>query len=237
MILRATPARLVALLVAVALATVACTAIKSDSSEQDARPTTIPVFPRTKAGIVDSLTYFLSTQSSSLNEWSAPKDQSRCAAEKIVDKVGVDRLLGVGYEPERGRLSLTFTPDESTAVINILVGCIDFKAGLLSLMSSYQKLSLDASACVADGIDRQGLIRPFAASLVTGRQPDPFADDGLLGAGLGRLLAACLVDTDLQPLAPTKPFPQDADTTTTSTPPSTTIGLGGSSRVTTTTAG
>ena len=75
------------------LATVACTAIKSDSSEQDAGPTTIPVFPRTKAGIVDSLTYFLSTQSSSLNEWSAPKDQSRCAAEKIVDKVGEDHFL------------------------------------------------------------------------------------------------------------------------------------------------
>ena len=235
MIPRSLVARLAALALAMIALSAACTATKSDSSEQDARPTTIPTFPRTRAGMVDSITYVLSRRSSSLNEWAPPSEQARCAAEKIAAKVGPDRLLDLGYDPRKGRLDLPYTPDEATAVTNILVGCIDFKAGLLSLMAAYGKLSLDSSACMADGIDRRGLVRPFAESLVTGKQPDPFAEGSQLGPGLSRLLVSCLSDEDLLPVAPTKPFPQDVDTTTTSIPPTTTIGLGG--RSTTTTSG
>jgi hypothetical protein len=169
-----------------------------------------------ESGVVASLTDHLSHVGTNLNEWAPPRDDAACAARKIVHQLGADRLLDLGYDPQDGKLALQFTDEERIAVSNILDGCIDIAAGLESLFAAYDKLSATASQCLADGIERKGLARDFAKGILTGTSADPFAEDNSLGTAMSRLMLECLTpETDLMPLQPLSPFPQDLDATTT----------------------
>ena len=204
-------------LVPVALAA-ACTTSEWDTRPFDHPTTTVPkVYTEDEAGLVESLTDHLSKTSPNLNEWAPPRDEAECAARKVVKQLGVDRLLDLGYDPQRGRLALQWSDDEKVKVTNILAGCIDVAAGLLSLFSAYGKLDVPAAACLTRGIDRRGLDRDFISGLLDGTSPDPFARDNQLGIGISRLMIECFdPGKDLLPIAPLSPFPQDVGTTTTS---------------------
>jgi hypothetical protein len=208
--------RLGPIVLAVLLA-VSCTTSTWDTSAADhPTATTQKSYSSDEAGLVASLTDHLSHVGANLNEWAAPRDEAACAARKIVHQLGVDRLLDLGFDPQDGKLALQFTDEERVAVSNILDGCIDIAAGLESLFAAYDKLSVTASACLADGIERKGLARDFAKGLLSGSSADPFADDDSLGTAMSRLMLECLdPDTDLMPLAPASPFPEGADATTT----------------------
>jgi hypothetical protein len=214
----------VALLVVV---TAACTTSSWDTSGIDDPPsTTEKVYATDRAGLIESLTDHLSRSSDDLNQWAAPRDEAGCAARKIVDKLGVDRLLDLGYDPQGGRLALQYTDEERIAVGNMLDSCIDVAAGLNSMFSSYDKLSAKASTCLTEGIERKGLARDFISGILTGTSPDPFAEDNELGTGLSRLMLECFKPLeDLTPVAPVSPFPQDIDATTSTEPsPNATVG-------------
>jgi len=207
-----------------------CSTTEQDFSDVDnPPPTTIKVYARTTDGVIESITDRFSTTGSNLNEWAAPIEQARCAAEKIVGMLGVDRLLALGFEPEVGQLDLPYTPEEEASALNVLVGCIDFTTGLIDLVSSYGKLSVPSTACLLRAIDRQGLTRDFAAGLLRGVEPDALAGEGRLGIGVTRGMIECLGDEDLLPVIPQDPFPQDkraadeAATSTTSSNPTTTL--------------
>lgn len=195
------------------------------TSEWDTRPfddpttTTQKVYPEDEAGLVASLTDHLSDVGPNLNEWAPPRDEAECAARKIVSQLGVDRLLDLGYDPQKGRLVLQWSDDERVKVTNILSGCVDVAEGLLSLFAAYDKLDVAAAACLTRGIDRRGLDRDFIAGILDGTSPDPFAKDNQLGIGISRLMIECFdAGKDLLPVAPVGPFPQDVGrTTTTST--------------------
>jgi hypothetical protein len=123
--------------------------------------------------------------------------------------------LDLGFQPQTGGLALPYTADERTSLTGILVGCINFAQGVLSLISSYGKLAVEPAECLTDGIDRQGLTQEFAAGFLAGDQPDPFAHNNQLGQGLGALLAQCLTAaSDLVPGSPKIRFPYGASTTT-----------------------
>ncbi|HKY15816.1 MAG TPA: hypothetical protein VJM33_12905 [Microthrixaceae bacterium] len=216
----------------------ACSASQWDTSEIDTpAPSTIKEYTRDEVGVRESLVDHLSTVGTNLNEWAAPRPQAECAATKVVDRFGVDRLLELGYEPQDGDLGLSYGDDERTAMMNILAGCIDFQAGLLEMFSAYQKLDFESAACVARGIDRRGLTREFAAGLLIGAEPDPFSNDNALAFGTTAILAECLDDQDLIPVIPQDPFPQDVGETTTTTakPAEPAEGDGEGSETTTTT--
>jgi len=202
-----------------------CTTSDEDFSDVDnPTPTTIKIYTRDAAGVIESITDRFATVGSNLNEWAAPRDQARCAGEKIVERLGVDRLLALGFDPQVGKLALTYSPDEQAAVLNILVGCIDFQEGLLELLSAYQKLDVKVSACVASSIERLGLTRELVSGLLTGAEVDPFANDNRVGTGITRSMIECLGDADLVPVIPQDPFPEDkraADEGTTTTAPPT----------------
>lgn len=212
-------ARRLAAALVVVVAT-ACTSSSWDTSAIDDPPsTTEKVYPTDRAGLVDSLTDHLSTDVTNLNEWTPPRDEAACAAKKIVGKLGVDRLLDLGYDPQRGRLALQYTDEERIALGNMLYSCIDVASGLNSMFAGYGKLSIEASTCLTDGIERKGLAREFINGILTASSPDPFVDDNELGTGLSRLMLECLDPTvDLTPVLPVSPFPQDIDSTTTTTP-------------------
>ena len=195
----------------------------------DIPPTTAAkVYPRTEAGSIESITDHLSRVGPNLNEWAAPADQARCAAEKIVAKLGVARLFQIGFDPQVGSLALAYSPDEQTAVLNLMTGCIDFAQGFLELWTSYGKLDITRTRCLTRTLDDDGLTRDLASGLLTGTEADPLTNDGRLGAGMARAMSECLDDTkDLVPVPAEDPFPQDKealDTPTTVPAPSTTVG-------------
>lgn len=208
-------------LAAVALVS-ACTSTNWDTSDIDRVQTTdAPRFSRDEAGLVASLTYHLSNVGDDLNEWAPPVDQAECAATRIVRRLTTDRLLGLGYDPDQGNLSQAYTADERTALTNILTNCIDFEEGLLSVISSYDKLSINATACFSRGMKRLGLIRDLAGGLLDGKTPDPFEGSGNLSKGMGQLMSECFKAEDLPTLQGVDPFPQDqreALESTTTTP-------------------
>ena len=203
----------VGIAIAVSVALVAgCTTSSWDTSEINrVQNTDPPKFSRDEAGLVASLTYHLSNVGDDLNEWSPPKDEAECAATRIVRRLTVERLLGLGYDPDQGNLSQAYTTDERTALTNILTNCIDFEQGLLSVISSYDKLTINATACFARGMRRLGLVRDLAGGLLDGRTPDPFDGAGNLSKGMGQLMAQCFQAEDLPTLQAVDPFPQDRD--------------------------
>jgi hypothetical protein len=208
-------------LIGVAVVTMAliagCTTSTWDTSAADHPTTTVPKhYPNTTAGLEASITDHLSAVGPDLNQWAPPRDQAHCAAVKIVTRLGLNRLLDLGYQSQVGGLALPYSDDERTSLTGILVGCINFQDGLLSLISSYGKLAVEPAECVTDGIGRQGLTQAFAAGFLAGDQPDPFARNNQLAAGMGTLLAQCLTPaTDLVPGSPVARFPSELNPTTT----------------------
>lgn len=158
-------------------------------------------------GVTASLAALLGAEEVTLNEWSPTKKEAGCAAERIVRRVGVERLNALGYAPNDASLKLEFTSAERIAVANILTNCIDFSKGFIGLISSYRKLGLTQSACITDGLRRAGLFSVFATSLLDEAQPDLFAADSNLARGMGEAVAVCLTIDDLPPNAPLPRMP------------------------------
>jgi hypothetical protein len=209
---------LVGVLVLVAIAAVACTTTQWDTSSIDhPTPTAPKEYVRDTDGVRQSLIDHLSTVDTNLNDWAAPRDQATCVANRVIQRIGVDRLLQLGYDPNAGKLGLPYAPDEETAMLNIISTCIDFKEGLLEMLSAYQKISFKSATCVADGLDRLGLTRLYAASLLIGEQPDPFDTSNNLAKGTTDVMGQCIQPDELSPETPDSIFPQDYDSTTTTT--------------------
>lgn len=199
---------------------VACTSSDWDTSAIN-RPTTTAPFGRDEAGVRESLGAYLTSVGRDLGEWVPTDDEAECTVDRVVRRLGVDRLLEVGYDPQEPSLALAYTPEEHTAVVNILSGCIDFSEAMVSMLSSYEKLGMPQAACISEGFERLGLTRDLAGSLVDGKEPDPFAESDRFASGLASLAAECLEEEDLQPAAPLPrlPAPENPSTTTSTTTP------------------
>lgn len=209
----------IAMVVALSTGGLACTSSRWDTSEvDDTTPTTAKQYSRDEAGLIASLTDHLSAVGDDLNEWSPPEDEARCAATRLVRRLTVDHLLELGFDPQEPTLALAYPPEERTAVVNILAGCVDFSAGILETYSSYLKLPLAQSNCMAKGFERLGLTRDLIGAVVDGKEPDPFANSDRYAAGVSSLAVECLGEEDLLPNAPLPPLPEpDGASTTTST--------------------
>ncbi len=196
---------------AVVLLVGGCSSREIDYSEMDSNTTTsAKTYGRDADGLVESIADHFSAVGTNLNLWAPPRSQAKCAAEKMVATLGVDRLLELGFDPQKGRIALPFSDAEQTSVLNILVGCVDFKQGLLELISAYQKLDVTRTACVTASIDRQGLTRDLVASLLTAKESDPLAASNRVGVGVTLAMGDCLDNKlDLLPVPAEDPFPQD----------------------------
>lgn len=206
----ARPRALAALLVtiAVAVAAAACTSRTWDTSEiNDTTPTTVRTFPRTAEGVRASLVAYMSQRRDDLDQWAANTEEAECAAERLVERFGVERLLEVGFDPNEPTLALTLPAEERTAAVNVLVGCIDFSRGMLEMLSSYMKLPIAESDCMAKGFERLGLDRDLAGALVDGTEPDPFANSNRFGVGVSSLAVECMEELSLHPDAPLSRLP------------------------------
>jgi hypothetical protein len=205
------------------LALSGCTSSTWDTSQIDnTTPTTVKKYAKTTAGLTESLTDYLAKVGTDLDDWAPPKDQAKCAAQRLVRRLTVDHLLDLGYDPQKPTLALAYPADERTSVVNILAGCIDVSQGVLEMYSSYQKLPLAQSNCMSKGFARLGLDRDLIGSMVDGKEPDPFANSDHYASGLSALAIECMQEDDLLPNAPMPGLPTssvpDTSTTTTTLP-------------------
>jgi hypothetical protein len=216
--LRPSRRALIVVVTLVAILAAACSTSVWDTSDIDHPTPTAPKdYTRDTEGVRQSLIDHLSTVSTNLNEWAPPRDQATCAADHIIQRLGADRLLALGYDPNDGKLGLPYTPEEQTAMLNIIAGCIDFKEGIVELLSAYQKVSFNTATCMADGLDRLGLVRVYASTLLMGIQPDPLDPTNNLAKGTTDVMAQCVRSDELTPATPDLLFPQNYDATTTTT--------------------
>lgn len=209
----ARPRALRAVRAAIAVATAAavaagCTSRTWDTSEiDDTTPTTVRTYPATAEGIRASLVAYMSQRIDDLDQWTANREEAACAAERLLDRFGAERLLEVGYDPNAPTLALTLPVEERTAAVNVLVGCVDFSRGMLEMLSSYLKLPIAEADCMAKGFERLGLDRDLAGSLVDGVETDPFANSNRFGVGVSSLVVECMGEESLHPDAPLSRLP------------------------------
>ncbi|MFZ4517667.1 MAG: hypothetical protein ACOYOP_04740 [Microthrixaceae bacterium] len=192
---------------------------------RSAAPSAPPVFPESGPVppelLVEGLAYDLGASPDGLQYWSPSPDQARCAATAIVDKVGATRLAELGYRPATTGASLNdidLTPAERNLVTDAVAGCVDQTDMVASLLAGPGNLTGKQAGCLAEGLVRQGLTRPFLESWAFGRPLNPFDGTGALGAALLSQSAVCLppeafswydVDRSGDPLPP-----RDAASTT-----------------------
>ena len=172
-------------------------------------------YDRSAEGLVASITDHLAVERPDLNSWAPPEDQAACAAERIVDGLGVDRLLSIGFDPEQGDLTLPYEPAEQALVVGALDDCIDFERALVELIGANGKVSATTAGCIAARSRADGITADVARAFVTGGQLDVTADDNRVGESLVRSMTACVDPTkELVPIVPVDPLPTSPTTST-----------------------
>lgn len=206
------PLFVVALLVAGSL--VGCSS--SDLISASGPSTTAPrVYERTAEGLVASITDHLAVPRPDLNSWAPPHGEAECAADRIVSDIGVDRLLGIGFDPDRGDLNLPYEPAEADKVVDALDQCINFERAIVELVGSNGKVSATTAGCIGARIRADGLTSAVARAFISGSQLDMGADDNRLGSSVVRAMGACVdPEKELVPLVPLTPLPSTPIATT-----------------------
>jgi hypothetical protein len=160
----------------------------SDSAKAEGQ---VPVFPAEGEVpaelLVAGLTYDLSTRPRDQNYWTPSTAEARCTAEGIVAGIGAPRLSQLGYRVDTPGASINdvaLSDAERTVVIDSFSSCVDMVEGVASLLFGDGRLPNRAAICVAEGLGRDDMLRPFVEAWAFGRAVDPFAADAAFGTAL-----------------------------------------------------
>lgn len=193
--------------------------------------------------VVEGLVFDLSNRPGDLNHWAAPSDEAGCAAERIVETVGDDRLVELGYRPGVSGASLNdldLTDDERERIVDAVAECVDMVEAVAAMFYGDGRLDPQVATCLSEGLGDAAQLRPFVVAIVFGTAVDPFADDGALANELLVRSAICVpqdafdwsdlelpgggdvIDSDAPGGLPDSAFPDDrpdpTSTTTTAAP-------------------
>lgn len=190
-----------------------CSSSRWQTDEID-NPTTEPerIYERDGEGIAESIADMLVDVPVNLNYWAPAEDEAACVGTGLVEAIGAERLLSLGFEPQAPSLALAYTADEAVAAQKVMTDCIDFEQTFVELFTAYGKLAPETARCVSRGFHSKNVDDAFAASTLQGRELDSFGDDAAIAAAIGETLAACFTDNDLPNLATTSTFPEDRPT-------------------------
>lgn len=229
------------MLVPVVLTAVAC--IPETRSELDQLDRPADALPVPELGpdaarddLVAGLVADLGSAPDDLSFWAPPIDEATCLAEGVVDEVGGDRLLALGYRPGTPGAALgdlELDDAERTTVTDVAVDCVDLREAAAQIVYGDGRLPPTVATCVADGLADTDQLRPLAAAVIGGAPIDPFADDGGLASALLVQSAICIpedafnwpdlrlpqdevvIDADAPPGVEQSPYVGDRTTTTT----------------------
>lgn len=167
-------------------------AVEVDDGSDSARSERVaPVFPSDgpipRALLVEGVVYDLTNRPVDLDYWAAPSGQADCAAEAIVDSVGVDRLSELGYRPGVSGASLNdieLSDDERNDVADAVEECVDMVEAVAAMFYGDGRIAPTVASCLADGLGEDDQLRPFVVAVVFGTAVDPFANDGALATAM-----------------------------------------------------
>lgn len=168
---------------------------------EDIAPSAPPRFPETgpvpAALLVQGLLYDFTSAPTDLDLWVPPTKEARCAASKIVDGLGADRLSELGYRPATSGASLNdidLSAAERETVAQLFESCVDMTEGVASLLMGDGHMQSSQATCMAQGLAQKDLVRPFAEAWAFGREVDPFDGNAALTNALLQVSSVCLPD-------------------------------------------
>ena len=171
----------------------------SDSARDDAAPPEFPGQGEIPSDLlVEGLVYDFTTRPRDQDYWSPPTPQARCAAQGIVDTITPGRLSQLGYRvatPGASLNDIALTDEEHTVVVDKVMECVDMVEGVASVLFGDGRIPTSAAVCVAEGLDRNGMLRPFVEAWSFGRPVDPFAGDAAFASIFISAANACVADT------------------------------------------
>jgi hypothetical protein len=114
------------------------------------------------------------------------EEQSRCAAERWVDAVGVEAFVAADVTPEDVRVAseedvdfmhlIELTDEQGGELADIMIECIDMAALMMKSFSSssrFPDLPADKMECVATEMERTDAFRELMKAGVLGQEQDP----------------------------------------------------------------
>jgi hypothetical protein len=137
--------------------------------------------------VVEGLTFDLTQRPRDQNYWAPHHDEATCASEAIVEALGHDRLVGLGYRPGVAGASLNdvdLSEGERAAVVDAVEGCVDLVEGFAAVLYGNGRMAPRIAACVARGMGGSGQLGAVAEAWVSGRAIDPFAEGSDFAAAL-----------------------------------------------------
>ena len=114
-----------------------------------------------------------------------------------MDTLGPPRLSELGFRPATSGASLNdidLTDAERELVAAQFTSCVDMREAVAAILMGDSHMEAREATCLADGLEQQGLLAPFARAWAFGRTVNPAADEGTLATALMSLAAVCLPD-------------------------------------------
>ena len=145
--------------------------------------------------VVEGLTFDLTQRPRDQNYWAPQHDEAVCASEQIVETLGSDRLVGLGYRPGVAGASLNdvdLSDEERTAVVDAVEGCVDLVEGFAAVLYGNGRMAPRLAACVARGMGTSGQLRTVVEAWISGSAIDPFAEGSDFAAALMGHAEVCI---------------------------------------------
>ncbi|MTA64638.1 MAG: hypothetical protein F2518_09830 [Actinobacteria bacterium] len=176
----------------------------NDGSDSAREVSQAPEFPDEgevpSALLIEGLVYDMTSRPADQVYWTPPSSQARCAAERIVKKIGPSRLSVLGYRagtPGAALNDIELTDAERTIVVDAFTSCVDLVQGIAAVFFGDGRISTRSATCMAKGLADQDLLRPFVQAWAFGGATDPLAENGTLATALLAQADVCIAPTAL----------------------------------------
>lgn len=125
--------------------------------------------------------------------------EAKCVGDEAVRELGTDGLLEIGINAENadpGDAFETATPEQIDTIIDVTLGCVDFRQVLVDSITADSNISDESAGCLADALGADEFLRPAVAAGFTGDDVE-FGDDPELTQALFAAITDCLTAEEL----------------------------------------
>ena len=174
--------------------------IKRESDTSKIRAPKLPKANPTASQMEQAIVFDLRNRPDSQDFWTPTRSEAKCVAQEVVSGVGLDRLSSLGFQPGTQGASLVdiaMTADERAKVVAALTSCVDTHEAASSLFFGKGRISAKAAECVADVLDKAGMVPIFFEAWINAKPVDPFANDGNLANTMSAAAQVCLSPGEL----------------------------------------
>lgn len=163
--------------------------------------------------VESALRFDLSGRPDDQDYWAPSPDEARCAAKKIVTDIGAERLAQLGYQPGTpgaGLVNIALSDEERAKALGSIESCVNMKEAVTAMFFGRGRISTTAASCMAEVLDKAGIIPVLFASWMDSKPIDALANDAKVADTLSAGAQVCLNPNDLN--WPTLRSPVDGQT-------------------------